>query len=47
MYSVYGFIPEFLISFEPWTKLTQHWLMCAPLGIYFKPITELMLLVTI
>ena len=40
-------VSKFLIHFEAWAKLAQQWLVCAPLGIYFKPINkELMLLVT-
>ena len=39
---------EFLIGFEAWAKLAQHWLVCAPLGIHLEPINkQLMLLVTI
>ena len=36
------------VCFEVWVKLTQQWLVCAPLGIHLEPINkELMLLVTI
>ena len=29
---------EFLITFEAWAKLTQKWLVCAPLRIHLEPI---------
>ena len=39
---------EFMICFEAWAKLSQQWLVCAPLGIHLEPINkELMLLVII
>ena len=41
-------VPEFLIRFEAWAKLTQQWLVRVPFGMHFEPINkELMLLVTI
>ena len=32
------FTSEFLITFEAWAKLTQKWLVCAPLRIHLEPI---------
>ena len=31
---------EILITFEAWAKLTQKWLVCAPLRIHLEPINE-------
>ena len=34
------YLAEFLISFEVWAKLTQKWLVCAPLRIHLEPINK-------
>ena len=35
---VHRALAEFLISFEAWAKLTQKWLVCAPLRKHLEPI---------
>ena len=48
MISNYKMVLEVLIRFEAWAKLTQQWLVRAPLGMHLEPINKvLMLLVTI
>ena len=34
------YVSEFLICFEAWAKLAQHWLAFAPLGRYLEPINK-------
>ena len=45
---IHIYMSEFFNCFEPWAKLTQKWLVCAPLEIHLEPSKkESMLLVTV